>query len=81
LFLNVLVLTKNWQVYAEVTKSEVSMSKYTLYDSEWKFLRLLTGVLESFAMVTKWVSAEKSPSAGMAFALYEYLMRQMEGKA
>lgn len=36
-------------------------------------------VLEPFATVTTWVSAEKAPSAGFAFALYEHLMEQMEG--
>lgn len=42
---------------------------------------MLSAVLQPFARATTGVSAEKSPSAGMAFALYEHLMEEMESKS
>jgi len=55
------------------------MFRYILSAPELEYLAHTCAFLKPFADLTTWISSETCPSAGFTFAIYEFLMDQLEG--
>lgn len=74
-FNNVLLL----QVYDRLVDRH--FPQYYLREAEWTYLGELEAVLKPFSSATSTVSEAECQSTGLAYAIYELLMRSLESKS
>ena len=65
------------QVHVEMVNLHDTLHHFAVKEEEWTYLQELCDILKPFANATIMVSKESCPSAGLAFAIFEDIMRKL----